>query len=140
LYILAAVIKEAESEWNLINPEDPIVLATDLVNGIKKLFDNRSYLRAFNGAKRELIDSLDAFLWAGEKGVSHSISQLYQDNFPLNQNILDIESIIGFEMYQSSNPSYVDFSDPCFSDTTNFGGLYRSGATLRNNIMLFLHE
>lgn len=140
LYILAAVIKEAESEWNLINPEDPIVLATDLVNGIKKLFDNRSYLRAFNGAKRELIDSLDAFLWAGEKGTSHSISQLYQDNFPLNQNILDIESIIGFEIYQSSNPSYVDFSDPCFSETTNFGGLYRSGATLRNNIMLFLHE
>lgn len=140
LYVLSSVLKQAEFEYNVLHAKDgkKVVLATNLVDGIYTLFqpENRRALPALRNAKVELIDSIEAFLWKGDND-NFSISDLYKENFSRNRNILDVESLLDFEIYQSSSPAYVEMSESGLSDTKNYGGAYAGGNALLNNLTDF---
>jgi hypothetical protein len=134
------VLKQAEFEYNVLHAKDgkKVVLATNLVDGIYTLFqpENRRALPALRNAKVELIDSIEAFLWKGDND-NFSISDLYKENFSRNRNILDVESLLDFEIYQSSSPAYIEMSESGLSDTKNYGGAYAGGNALLNNLTDF---
>jgi hypothetical protein len=74
------------------------VLAVNLVDGIKRLFDSRSELPSLRYVKSDLINSLQAFLWEGS-GNDLSISDIFKSEFLLNRKVLDVESLLDFEIY-----------------------------------------
>lgn len=138
LYILSHVLKQAEFEYNLKYPNDTSVsLATNLVDSIKVLFDHRSDLPAFKEVKRDIIDSFESFLYNGDSN-NYSISELYKNNFERNPDILDIEGLLGFEVYQSFDPSYLDFDSNYFGENKNYGGKYQSGSQLKWNLAEYI--
>lgn len=141
LYILSSILKQAEFEYNILHAKDgkQIILATNLVDGIYTLFrpENRYALPALRNAKVELLDSIESFLWEGDT-ENFSISDLYKENFTKNRNILDVESLLDFEVYQSSSPAYIEISESGLSDTKNYGGVYAGGNALLNNITDFV--
>jgi hypothetical protein len=138
---LSSTLKQAEFEYNVIHSKDgkQIVLATNLVDGIYTLLrpENRHALPALRNAKVELLDSIESFLWEGD-AENFSISDLYKENFAKNRNILDVESLLDFEVYQSASPAYVEMSESGLSDTRNYGGVYAGGNALLNNITDFV--
>ena len=58
----------------------------------------------------------------------------------MNEKILDIESLLDFEIYQSTAPTYTELSEDGIVEHTNFGGLYQSGSILKWNITEFLFK
>lgn len=139
VYVMSALIKQAEYEYNLLYPDNEVILATNLVESFKTLIDHRNELPVFKNAKAELVDSFESFLWNGDD-TNFSISQLFHENFPLNEKILDIESLLDFEIYQSTAPTYTELSEDGIVEHTNFGGLYQSGSILKWNITEFLFK
>lgn len=137
VYVMSALIKQAEYEYNLLYPDNEVILATNLVESFKTLIDHRNELPAFKNAKAELVDSFESFLWNGDD-TNFSISQLFHENFPLNGKIIDIESLLDFEIYQSTAPTYTELSEDGVVSYTNHGGLYQGGAALKRNITEFL--
>jgi hypothetical protein len=74
------------------------VLAVNLVDGIKRLFDSRSELPSLRYVKSDLIHSFQAFLWEGSDNAL-SISEIFKNEFLLNRKVLDVESLLDFEIY-----------------------------------------
>lgn len=139
LYVLSATIKQAEFEYNLLHPDTPVSLSTNTVNSIYTLLQNRFSLPAFKMAKRELIDSIEAFLWAGTE-TTISVAKAFEEAYRQNQNILDIEGILAFEIYQSANPTYIEFASDGSITDRNHGGLYRNVSALTNGMTEFLFD
>ena len=137
LYVLSSAIKQAEFEYYLLHPDNPVVLAVDQVEGIRTLISNRYDLPALRNAKTELIDSLIAFLWDGTNS-DFSISKIYHEEIKLNPKALDIESLLGFEIYQSSTPTYIEYDNQGTLTTKNYGGVYKSGNSLKWGITEFI--
>lgn len=139
LYVLSSAIKQAEQEYNLKHQDKPIVLAVNLVDGIKRLFDSRSELPSLRYVKSDLIHSFQAFLWEGS-GNDLSISEIFKNEFLLNRKVLDVESLLDFEIYQSTSPFYMEFSDQGALNTINYGGAYRGGNALKWGITECLYS
>lgn len=137
LYVLSHIIKQAEFEYNILYPDSKVILAQDLVNGVKTLFEHKEELPAFKQAKLDVIYSIEAFLWNGDS-KNYSISELFQKNFKYDNNILDIESILMFEAYQSVAPTYTEFTEDLLQEDTNYGGLYQGGSQLKWNLTEFI--
>jgi hypothetical protein len=107
------------------------------VEGIRTLISNRYDLPALRNAKTELIDSLVAFLWEGTNS-DFSISKIYHEEIKSNPKALDIESLLGFEIYQSSTPTYIEYDNQGTLTTKNYGGVYKSGNSLKWGITEFI--
>jgi len=90
-------------------------------------------------AKRELIDSIEAFLWAGTE-TTISVAKAFEEAYRQNKNILDIEGILAFEIYQSANPTYIEFASDGSITDRNHGGLYRNVSALTNGMAEFLFD
>lgn len=139
LYVLSSAIKQAEQEYNLKHQDKPVVLAVNLVDGIKRLFDSRSELPSLRYVKSDLIHSFQAFLWEGSDNAL-SIAEIFKNEFLLNRKVLDVESLLDFEIYQSTSPFYIEFSDQGALSTINYGGAYRGGNALKWGIAECLYS
>lgn len=130
LYILSGVLKDAEKEYFLKYPDSDISFTKDTVKTFRTLL--KSNMPAIRGAKRVLIDSLNAFLYDGY-GEEAPIAELFNGIYtPINA--LDIESLIASEANQSYAPSYLELGDDLVPDIKNYNGAYQRSSSLINNL------
>ena len=142
LYVLGYILKQAEYEYNLMHMGEtnfnPIILQENTVENSRFLL-SQSKLPAIKGAKQDLISSIQSFLYEGD--VSNKpIATLFKEQFPSNNKILDIESLLMFEANQSYAPTYTEFSEDLIPEYKNYGGVYAAGSSLKWNITEFLYK
>lgn len=138
LYVFANLLRQAEYEYMLLHPENPIILNQNTTEGAKKLLMAKDQLPCFKSAKKVLIDSIEYFLYKKDNSGNLPIASLYTKYYAIDPNILDIESVIMFEAAQSFAPTYAEFNEYGMAEMKNYGGAYEVGNELQNHLSSFL--
>lgn len=147
LYIMAGVLKEAEMDFNTIHQEEikaglvkPIIFNDNPKEALQRLLTDKS-IPVMKQFGYDLTTSLRAFLYS-ETETEYSVHSLFEQGIRLNNNTLDIESLLAFELNKNVTPTYIEYDDEGDARDRNYGKQYKLSDRLDDNIrnLVFLES
>lgn len=144
MFMLAGILKQAEYEYNLIHKKDkdfkPLVISDNPKVAIRTLLEGCDEIPIMKNYGHDLSLSFRAFLYSGDS-ENYGIAKLYNDAVKSNFGILDIESLLTFEINKTVTPTYVEYDQNGNVAIRNYGKKYKASSRLDDNVihLLFLH-